>query len=179
MEGEVLQPHLEHAQKALETALDEACGVDLKKVNTDELIRIEETLATATKAAKEVVSIRLRRRQQRGGKPRQAEPTERVQGPAADVLPGIRQRIFDDFRGKRWRVFAVYPTTSTIDPAALPAAFREGWLSFESEDEKRRIAPIPEGWEELSTEELRLLCHRARKAPKRPSNPIPPPEASS
>jgi hypothetical protein len=36
-----------------------------------------------------------------------------------------------------------------------------GWLTFESAMEKRRLAPIPEGWEELDDETLATLCDSA------------------
>ena len=62
MARDSLEPKLQLAQQALDTALEEACGVDVSKANTGELIRIEETLEIAHKAAKEVVSVRLRRR---------------------------------------------------------------------------------------------------------------------
>jgi hypothetical protein len=179
VENELLQPHLEQAQKALATALDEACGVDLGQINTDELIRIEETLASATQAAKEIVSIRLRRRERRAASESRTPPVA-VPGTPADVIPTISQRVFDDLRGKRWHVFAVHPSMSTLDRAALPESYREGWLSFEADDgEKRRVAPIPAGWGELPIEELRLLCQRAQRAPKRTSRPVPPPESTS
>ncbi|MGH7637811.1 MAG: hypothetical protein ACREOK_09165 [Gemmatimonadaceae bacterium] len=55
MEMEPLQPALDKAQKALEVALEEACGLDLSKVDTGELIRIEETLVSAHRAAKDAV----------------------------------------------------------------------------------------------------------------------------
>lgn len=42
-----------------------------------------------------------------------------------------------------------------------------GWLAFESETEKRRLAPIPEGWTELSDQALAALCARATPAPRR------------
>jgi hypothetical protein len=177
-----LQPYLEHAQKALATALDEVCGVNLGQASTDELIRIEETLAGASQAAKQVVSIRLRRRKQRE---RATEEGETRPAPApgggrpADVLPAISQRVFDDLRGKRWRVFAVHPSDSSLESGALPDSYREGWLSFEATDEKRRVAPIPDKWEELSIDDLRLLCQRAQRAPRRISKPAPPPESTS
>ena len=63
-----LEPKLQLAQEALDTALEEACGVDVKKANTGEMIRIEETLEAAHRAAKEVVSVRLRRRAQEEAK---------------------------------------------------------------------------------------------------------------
>ena len=62
MHRDSLEPKLEIAQRALDTALEQACGIDVRKANTGEMIRIEETLQIATNAAKEVVSVRLRRR---------------------------------------------------------------------------------------------------------------------
>ena len=154
METGSLQPALDEAQKALQTALDEACNVDLSEVDTGELIRIEETLAQASKAAKDAVSLRLKRRSRRAAQP-QAEPEP------------ITHRVFDDIRGKRWHTFAVLGSEATVERAGLPEAFRHGWLVFESTDEVRRVAPIPNKWEELSIEELRQLCYSAAGAPRR------------
>jgi hypothetical protein len=154
METESLQPALEQAQKALQTALDEACDVDLSKVDTGELIRIEETLSNASKAAKDAVSIRLKRR------------AGRTAQPLAEPEP-ITHRVFDDIRGKRWHTFAVHGSEATVERAALPEAFRHGWLVFESIDEVRRVAPIPNKWEDLSIDELRQLCYSAAGAPRR------------
>ena len=166
MEIEALGPKLEQAQKALKDVLDEACGVDLTEVDTGEMIRIEESLAAATKAAKEVVSVRLKLRRQRA-----KSGTEHEEGASlADVAPLIKRRIFDDFRGKRWEVFAVYPSKEH----ALPADFRGGWLVFESASEVRRMAPIPEHWIELSIDDLRLLCHQAARAAQRLAAKTPP-----
>ncbi len=39
-----------------------------------------------------------------------------------------------------------------------------GWLAFETDGDKRRFAPIPAGWEELSDQELEALCARANPA---------------
>jgi hypothetical protein len=162
METEALKPKLREAQKALEVALEKASGVDITEVDTGELIRIEETLVMASKAAKEAVSMRLRLRSQRS----QSKSDKQASAEAADT-PGINHRIFDDIRGKRWRAFAVRASTATVELGALPEAFRHGWLVFEASNEVRRIAPIPDHWEELSTEELRLLCHKAASTPRR------------
>ena len=43
----------------------------------------------------------------------------------------------------------------------------QGWLVFESRAERRRLAPIPGGWEQLSERELEALCHRAAPLPAR------------
>ena len=158
MESESLQPEIKKAQKALASALDEACVPDVEELDTGELIRIEETLAAAGQAAKEAISLRLRRRQHRAA--------ERERSQAASESH-VSQRIFDDIRGKRWRVFAVRPSSATLEHSALPESFRQGWLSFEATDEMRRVAPIPEQWEQLSIDDLRLLCHRAGSSPKR------------
>lgn len=36
-----------------------------------------------------------------------------------------------------------------------------GWLCFESDSEKRRLAPLPPAWEEAPDEELSVLWERA------------------
>lgn len=42
-----------------------------------------------------------------------------------------------------------------------------GWLAFDSEVERRRLAPIPERWETLSNVELRALAEQAQIVPRR------------
>jgi len=161
---------LEQAQKALEVALDEACGVDVSKVDTGELIRIEETLAAARDAAKQAVSFRLKRRRERGSSPADAPEAMAVTADMSVPPDEITQRVFDDLRGKRWRAFAVNPTALSSESGAIPEAFRRGWLSFESADEMRRVAPAPANWQHLTIEELRVLCAKAPAAPKRLNN---------
>lgn len=160
-ESETLQPTLAQAQDAIKAALDEACGVDIHKIDTGEMIRIEETLAAASKAAKEAVSVRLRLRSERAKKQSGSAPD----APAADQAVG--HRIFEDIRGKRWHAFAVRTSADTAERADLPDAFRAGWLVFESSDEMRRVAPVPQGWEQLSSDELQELCHHAPASPRR------------
>jgi hypothetical protein len=57
-----LRPHLEATELQLQEALEEVCAdeADVEGTNTDELIRIEETLAIASDAAKRAISIRKR-----------------------------------------------------------------------------------------------------------------------
>jgi len=78
----------------------------------------------------------------------------------------ITRRVFDDIRGKRWQAFAVHASSATLEHGGLPEAFRNGWLVFEAADEVRRVAPIPEKWEELSSDRLGLLCHKAPSSPR-------------
>jgi hypothetical protein len=37
-----------------------------------------------------------------------------------------------------------------------------GWLAFESKHDRRRLAPIPVGWEALDESALERLCEQAR-----------------
>jgi len=48
----------------------------------------------------------------------------------------------------------------------LAEGYGAGWLTFESLNEKRRLTPIPGGWEELSQPELRTLCDKAKRIAK-------------
>lgn len=45
--------------------------------------------------------------------------------------------------------------------------FANGWLCFESEREKRRLAPIPAGWESRDAGALEHLCEQACRVPSR------------
>jgi hypothetical protein len=45
-------------------------------------------------------------------------------------------------------------------------AWIHGWLAFESNGEKRRLAPVPDAWHELSANELERLCREAIVAPR-------------
>ena len=72
------------------------------------------------------------------------------------ILPGCHAmlRAYTDSTGVEWRVWDVFPSAGTSDVQAevlsgslQHTAFANGWLCFESEREKRRLAPIPAGWE--------------------------------
>ena len=47
-----------------------------------------------------------------------------------------------------------------------------GWLSFESAGTRRRLSPIPSGWEDAADAELEEMCRRAAPAvpSRRPSH---------
>ena len=48
----------------------------------------------------------------------------------------------------------------------LAEGYGSGWLTFESLSEKRRLLPIPFGWEDVSHGELRALCDKAKRVAK-------------
>ena len=50
----------------------------------------------------------------------------------------------------------------------LPEEYRHGWLVFESRAEKRRLAPVPDGWADLPDEALATFCESATVQPSRP-----------
>ena len=66
---------------------------------------------------------------------------------------------FLDAADVRWRVWATYPSVGKV----LSRGFENGWLTFESLSEKRRLIPIPTHWEDLTQAELRSLCERAKR----------------
>ncbi|HEX6041647.1 hypothetical protein [Longimicrobium sp.] len=47
-------------------------------------------------------------------------------------------------------------------PQFLSPQLASGWLAFECPTEKRRLAPIPQHWEQLPDGELEQLCMAAR-----------------
>jgi len=56
-----LAPKLDELQERLETAREEICDIPhVSELDTGEFIRVEETLAIAAEAAKEVVSVKRR-----------------------------------------------------------------------------------------------------------------------
>ncbi len=50
---------------------------------------------------------------------------------------------------------------------ALPARLAHGWIAFECGEERRRVAPIPMGWDVLPDDGLRELWRDAEQLPPR------------
>jgi hypothetical protein len=77
-------------------------------------------------------------------------------------------REFCDSHGIFWTVWSTIPGARS----SVPESLQGGWLTFESGNERRRLAPIPRDWEETSEERLRLFCGAADVLdPARKSNP--------
>jgi hypothetical protein len=66
-------------------------------------------------------------------------------------------RDFTDSAGIAWRVWS---TTARAEGVYVEA-YKEGWLTFESANTRKRLAPIPRGWEEATGERLELMCRVA------------------
>jgi len=71
---------------------------------------------------------------------------ERRVSQAAGYTP--ERRVQPDRRGKR-----------------AASGLERGWLCFQCESEKRRLAPPPPGWDAAGEEELEAFLHSARPAP--------------
>jgi hypothetical protein len=56
--------------------------------------------------------------------------------------------------------------------ALVAAEFAYGWLCFETAGEKRRLAPVPEGWERADDETIEQWCCVAKPVTRRPSGSI-------
>ena len=78
-------------------------------------------------------------------------------------------RTFRDPEGREWNVWAVLPSRRADD--FLPDSMAAGWLCFETADEKRRLHPIAEGWEEIPDAELTSLCGDAEPVTRRTTTP--------
>jgi hypothetical protein len=87
-------------------------------------------------------------------------------------------REFTDSAGTTWRVWDTTPWPRAVYDERLKA----GWLTFESGGVRKRLAPIPRGWEEATPERLELMCRAAErvrrsggsKAPADPNAPTDP-----
>jgi hypothetical protein len=49
---------------------------------------------------------------------------------------------------------------------AVSSEFSHGWLCFESEGEKRRLAPVPAGWEEAGPDRMSSWLQAAKRVVK-------------
>src|SRR5439155_15731288 len=100
---------------------------------------------------------------------------------AADEMP---HRMFRDDHGEVWDAWDVHPTAieRRLTPSVpgvlapgqerrhrqesrvlVPRDLEQGWLAFESRREARRLAPVPDGWSEMSDDELVRLVRSAAR----------------
>jgi hypothetical protein len=81
----------------------------------------------------------------------------------------VSLREFVDKHGTEWKVWDITP--ESMHPVTAQEFFlgeyQEGWLAFESANERRRLSQWPLNWCDLSSDELEQLCEQAKPAPRR------------
>ncbi|HEY2066173.1 MAG TPA: hypothetical protein VGG84_09470 [Gemmatimonadaceae bacterium] len=159
----LLDAKLEQLKESLRSSLAEVCRDDVGRLDTGQLVRIEEALVVARETAKEVVSIRRKRR-------RRASTKVAARDTGGPAQAGTH-RVFVDPKGTSWDVFAVLPHASGKALARLPGPFQQGWLCFDAATEKRRLSPIPDRWETATDDELLHLRDQAILVPPRTTPP--------
>ena len=83
------------------------------------------------------------------------------------MLLAMPIREFTDVHGATWKVWSTIPFTM----AGVAEHLRQGWLCFESEGKRRRLYPIPDGWEEANNGQLRAWCRQATGVERGQQNP--------
>lgn len=159
---------LHQTEADLAEKLKEACTPDPQELSdepTGQIAKLSDSLLAAARAAKDVVSMRKRRRERKL---------------PVDVAAGVeRLREFVDSEGREWRVWPVTPgpARSGKREASL-GEFEQGWLTFETLDEtsRRRLPHYPADWLMMSEEKLRDLLRMAVDAPTRRADPKSPGE---
>ena len=84
-----------------------------------------------------------------------------------------------DESGTRWKVWSV--PASSIHPKTVAedflGDFSEGWLCFECENQRRRLARYPQDWDRLPDKDLvrllksaQIVQPRGRRTPPRPGD---------
>ena len=77
-------------------------------------------------------------------------------------------RNFTDSQGHTWRVWNVVPQYATgHDEEQMTPGLQGGWLCFENPGEKRRLSPIPAGWENAGDEALEQYLRQAAAVQQR------------
>ncbi|HKN65927.1 MAG TPA: hypothetical protein VJW73_06600 [Gemmatimonadaceae bacterium] len=70
----------------------------------------------------------------------------------------MAQREFTDSKGIRWLVWSTTPTQG-----AVLGDMQKGWLTFESDMERRRLVPVPRDWERAADDRMELYLRAAQR----------------
>jgi hypothetical protein len=164
---------LQQTEIELTEKLGEACLPERREISdesTAEVAKLSDSLLAAARAAKDVVSLRRRRRER---------SRARSEVPTGDTI-----REFRDAEGREWRVWPVTPSRTRGKREANLGEFEHGWLAFETLDEsaRRRLPNYPVDWMDMPDAGLQDLLRRAveppsrrTEAPSRPPKQEPPP----
>ena len=91
-----------------------------------------------------------------------------LESPLPEARNTMAIRDFTDSAGIAWRVWSTTPRAGAV----FEESHKAGWLTFESATTRKRLAPMPRGWEEATPERLELMC-RAAEVVRRTSGSSP------
>ena len=91
---------------------------------------------------------------------REFKDSKQVSWAVWDVYPSLGERRASGLDRREYRREALDRRTA-FNPARLSPEFVQGWLAFQSQQERRRLAPVPSGWEALEPADLERLCQAA------------------
>ncbi len=85
----------------------------------------------------------------------------------------MASREFTDSDGMTWTVWSVAPQDMSVSLKRLTGSGderRTPWLAFQSSaGDKRRVTPVPDGWESCELEQLKALWIGAVRVPPAPA----------
>jgi hypothetical protein len=70
-------------------------------------------------------------------------------------------REFRDRKGRSWRAWSTVPS----HPETVAPDLRNGWLTFEGDGERRRLAPIPREWPTMDRWRLEVMLRASEVIP--------------
>lgn len=96
--------------------------------------------------------------------------------PAAAERRFVQRRVKDEDRGdaaerRSGEERRLSEKEKAIARATVAPEFTYGWLCFETAGEKRRLAPVPEGWDRADDETIEQWCCIAKAVPRRKTDP--------
>jgi hypothetical protein len=94
---------------------------------------------------------------------RQFIDSKRTKWEVWDVEPShAERRQSDRDRRRKGRISGERRQVEDHSRVRIRSELSLGWLAFESKHDRRRLAPIPSGWEALDEAALERLCERAK-----------------
>jgi hypothetical protein len=93
---------------------------------------------------------------------RQFTDSKRTTWEVWDVEPGHAERRREDAdRRRSGRTSGERRQRTDRTRVRIKSDLSHGWLAFESKHDRRRLAPIPTGWEAFDASTLERLCEQA------------------
>lgn len=96
--------------------------------------------------------------------------------PSAAERRFVQRRVKDEDRGdagdrRSGEERRTSEKAKGVARATIAPEFTYGWLCFETIGEKRRLAPVPEGWDRADDETIEQWCCVAKTVPRRKTDP--------